>query len=126
MKRYVCFSQLAADAETATLVGGQVAPAYRSRWAERDIAHAISRPIRAARGQLLRQLLRQSAFFALALDSFTDRVANKQELVYTGTMRAVWSHTAFLGLQDLQAGTAIGIVAVCVTCLACARSREQR
>ena len=99
-----------------------MAPAYRSRWAERDIAHAIARPIRAARGQLLRQ----SAFFALALDSFTDRAANKQELVYTGTMRAVWRHTAFLGLQDLQAGTAIGIVAVCVTCLACARSREQR
>ena len=30
VKRYGRFSQLAADAETATLVGGQVAPAYRS------------------------------------------------------------------------------------------------
>ena len=107
VKRYGCFSQLAADAETATLVGGQVAPAYRSRWAAREIAHAIARPIRAAGGELVRQ----SAFFALASDSSTDRAANKQELVYTRTMRAGRSHTAFLGLQDLQAGTAIGIVA---------------
>ena len=63
VKRYGCFSKLAADAETATLVGGQVAPAYRSRWAARDIAHAITRPIRAAGGELVRQ----SAFFALAI-----------------------------------------------------------
>ena len=52
-----------------------------------------------------------SAFFALASDSPTDRAANKQELVCTRTMRACRSHTAFLGLQDLQAGTAVAIVA---------------
>ena len=69
VKRYGCFSQLGADAETATFVGGQVAPAYRSRWAAREIAHAIARPIRAAGGELVRQ----SAFFALASDSSTDR-----------------------------------------------------
>ena len=37
--------------------------------------------------------------------------ANKQELVYTRTMRAGRSHLAFLGLQDLQAGAAVAIVA---------------
>ena len=117
VKPYGCFSQLAADTETATLVVGQVAPAYRSRWAARDIARAIARPIRTAGGELVRQ----SAFFALASDSSTDRAANKQELVYTRTMLARRSHTAFLGLQDLQAGTAIGIMAVCVTSLACGK-----
>ena len=61
VKRYGCFSQLTADADTTTLMGAQVAPAYRSRAAAREIAHAIARPIRAAgREQVL-----ESAFFAL-------------------------------------------------------------
>ena len=53
VKRYGCFTQLAADAETATLVGGHLAPAYRSRAAAREIAmfryaaHA-PRPVRGA------------------------------------------------------------------------------
>ena len=111
VKRYGCFSQLAADAETATLVGGQVAPAYRSEWAARATAHVIARLIRAAGGELVRH----SAFFALASDSSTDRAANKQELVYTRTMRAGRSHTAFLGLQD-QGMTAC---AYCVTVSLC-------
>ena len=107
VKRYGSFTQLAADAETATLVGGHMEPAYRSPAAARKIAHAIARSIRAAGGE---QVL-QSAFFALASDSSTDRAANQQELVYARTMRAGRSHTAFLGLQDLQAGTAVAIVA---------------
>ena len=53
----------------------------------------------------------QSAFFALASNSSTDGAANKQELVYTRTMPAGRSHTTFLGLQDLQVGTAVGLVA---------------
>ena len=107
VKWYGSFTQLAADAETATLVGGQVAPAFRSPAAPREIAHAIARRIRAAGGE---QVL-QSAFFALPSDSSTDYAANKQELVYTRTMRIGRSHTAFLGLQDLRAGTAVAIVA---------------
>ena len=51
VKRYGCFTQLAADGETATLVCGQVAPAYRSGAAALEIAHAIARPLRALVGE---------------------------------------------------------------------------
>ena len=107
VKRYGSFTQLEADAETATLLRGQVAPAYRSPASAREIAHAVARPIRPAGGE---QVL-QSAFFELASDSSTDRAATKQKLVYTRTMCASRSDCAFLGLQDLQAGIAVAIVA---------------
>ena len=109
VKRYGSCTELAADVETATLMGGQLAPAYRSPAAAREIAHATPRPIRAAEGE---QVL-QSAFFTFASDSSTDRAANEKDLVYTRTMRARRSHLAFLGVHDLQAGTAVAIVATC-------------
>ena len=86
-----------------------MAPAYRSPAAARDIVRAIVRPIRAAGAE---QVL-HSALFALAADSSTDRTANKQDFVYARTMSASRSHSAFLGLQDLQVGTAVAAVAAC-------------
>ena len=56
VKRYGSFTKLAADAETATPVGGPVSPAYRSPAAAREMAHAIARPIRAAGGELVLQV----------------------------------------------------------------------
>ena len=55
--------------------------------------------------------MKESMFSALASDSSTDRAAHKQELVYTRTVRMGKSRTAFLGLQDLHEGTAVGILA---------------
>ena len=55
--------------------------------------------------------MKESTFFALASDSSTDRAANKQELVYTRTVSMGKSRTAFLGLHDLQDGSAEGILA---------------
>ena len=55
--------------------------------------------------------VKESVFFALASDSSTDQAANKQELVYTRTVCMGKSRTAFLGLQDLQDGSAVGILA---------------
>ena len=48
VKRYGSFKQLEADAETASLLRGEVAPAYRSPASAHEIAHAIARPIRLA------------------------------------------------------------------------------
>ena len=107
VKRYGSFTQLAGDAETAALVGAQVAPTHRSPVAPLEIAHSIARPIRAAGAE---QVL-QSAFFALASDSSTDRAANRQELGYTRPVHAGRSHTALLCLLVRQVGSAVAIVA---------------
>ena len=55
--------------------------------------------------------VKESTFFAPASDNSTNRATNKQELVYTRTVSMGKSRTAFLGLQDLQDGSAEGIVA---------------
>ena len=82
VKRYGSFTDLAADAATATMVGGAVAPAYRSPLAAREIMHSIAAPIRAASGEDITQ----PSVFARASDSSTDWGANKQELVYARTV----------------------------------------
>ena len=74
VKRYGCFGQLAADAETAALVGGQVAPAYRSQAAAREIAHAIARPIRATGGE---QVVNVSPCHSPTVPLFTDVITQR-------------------------------------------------
>ena len=106
VKRYGSFTDLAADAATATMVRGAVAIAYRSPLAAQKIMHSIAAPIRAARGEDITQPL----FFALASDSSADRGANKQELVYARTVSMGRSRTFFVGPQDLQAGRATAIL----------------
>ena len=103
VKRMARFENLPGDAEVATMVGGTLAPAYRTRRQAVPIMHAIPAPIQAAEGRVLKDV----SFFALASDSSTDRGAHKAELIYTRTMRDGQSGTAFLGLQELQAGTAV-------------------
>ena len=93
VKRYGSFTDLAADA--ATMVGGAVAPPYRSPLAAREIMHSIAAPIRAAR----EEDITQPSFFALVSGSSTDRGANKQELVYARTVSMGRSRTFFVGLQ---------------------------
>ena len=82
-------------------------PAYRSTLAAREIMHFIAATIRAARGEDITK----PSFSALASDSPTDWGANKQELVYARTVSMGRSRTFFVGLQDLQAGTAVAILA---------------
>ena len=67
------------DAEALMLGGGTVTPAYHSRPSVRKIVHAIAAPIRSVDGEAIET----SLFFALASDSSTDWLANKQELVHT-------------------------------------------
>ena len=106
VKRMAPFENLPGDAEVATMVGGTVAPAYRTRRQAVPIMHAITTPIRAAEGCVRKDV----SFFALASNSSTDCGAHKAELIYTRTMRDGQSRTAFLGLQELQAGTAVTIL----------------
>ena len=82
-----------------------MAPAYPTRRQAVPIMHAIAAPIQAAEGCVPKDV----SFFALASDSSTDRGPHKAELIYTRTMRDGQSRTAFLGLQELQAGTAVTI-----------------
>ena len=92
---------------TASPVGGTVAPAYHSPRSARDIMQTIAAPMQTSEGVTVKE----STFFAPASDNSTDRVANKQELVYTRTVSMGKSCTAFLGLQDLHDGSAVGILA---------------
>ena len=62
VKRMAPFENLAGDAEVATMVGGTVAPAYRTWQQVVPIMHAIAAPIRAAEGHILKDV----SFFALA------------------------------------------------------------
>ena len=102
----MAFENLPKDGEVATMVGGTVAPAYRTRRQAVPIMHAIAAPIRAVEGRVLKDV----SFFALASHNSTDRGAHKAELIYTRTMRDGQSRTAFLGLQELQTGTAVTIL----------------
>ena len=88
------------------LSGGTVTTAYHSPFSVRHIVHAITAPIRFLEGRAIET----SLFFALASGSSTDRSANKQELVYTRTLREGQVCTAFLGLWELRDGTAPSIV----------------
>ena len=54
------------------------------------------------------------------MDSSTDWGANKQELVYARTVCMGRSRTFFVGLQDLQAGTAVAILAAYMQVMLCA------
>ena len=108
VKRYGSFTDLAADAATATMVVGAVVQAYRSPLAAREIMHSFAAPIRTARGEGIMQL----SFFALASDSSTDWGANNQELVYAQKVPMGRSRIFFVRLHDLQAGTAVAILAV--------------
>ena len=85
------------DAEALMLGGGTVPVSYHCRSSVRQIVHAIAAPIGFVEGEAIETLL----FFALASDSSTDRSANKQELVYTRTLREGQVCTAFLGLWEL-------------------------
>ena len=71
------------DAEAVRLAGGTVTPSYRSHHSVATITHAIAAPIRSVEGEAVEG----SNFSALAYDSSTDRSANKEELVYTGSLR---------------------------------------
>ena len=93
--------------EALMLGGGTVTRSYHSRSSLRRIVHAIAAPIRFVEGEAIET----SLFFALASDSSTDRSANKQELVYTRTLREGQVCTAFLGFWELRDGTAPRIVA---------------
>ena len=57
------------------------------------------------------EAIESSNFFALASNSSTDRSANKQELVYTRSLRNGEVRTPFLGLRNLQDGRAVSIMA---------------
>ena len=106
-KRCGLFTDLGPDANTAMLVGGTLAPVYRSPRSAQESIHAIATPMGISEGVTVKE----STFFALASDNSTDRAANKQELVYTRTVSMGKSRTAFLGLQELQDGTAVGNLA---------------
>ena len=105
VKRMAPFENFPGDAEVATMVGSIVASAYRTRRQAMPIMHAIAAPIRAAEGSVMKDV----SFFAPASNSSTDRGLHKAELIYTRTMRDGQSRTAFLGLHELQAGTAVTI-----------------
>ena len=107
VKHYGSFTELAADAATATMVGGALVQAYRSPLTAGGVMHSVAAPIRAAR----EADVTQPSFFAPVSDILTDRGANKQELVYARTVSMGRSRTSFPGLQDLQAGTAVAIIA---------------
>ena len=89
------------------LSGGTVTTAYHSPFSVRQIVHAIAAPICSVEGQAIET----SLFFALASDSSMDRSANKQELVYTRTLREGQFCAASLGLWELRDGTTPSIVA---------------
>ena len=72
VKRMAPFENLPGDVEVTTMVGGTVAPAYRTRRQAMPIMHAIAAPIQAAEGRILKDI----SFFALASDSSTDREAS--------------------------------------------------
>ena len=58
-------NDLEEDAATTTMVGGVVAPAYRSKYSARRNMHTIVAPVHTSEGEAVRQ----SKFFALASDS---------------------------------------------------------
>ena len=95
------------DVEALMLGGGTVTPAYHSSPSVRYIVHAIAATIRFVEGEAIET----SLFFALASNGSTDLSANKQELLYTRTLREGQVCTAFLGFWELRDGTTPSIVA---------------
>ena len=106
-KRGSPLAYIPGDVEALMLGGGTVTPSYHSCSSVHQIVHAIAAPIGFVEGEAIET----SLFFALASDSSTDRPANKQELVYTRTLREGQVCTAFLGLWELRDGTTPSIVA---------------
>ena len=93
------------DVSMIELSGGNVLPAYRSRFFASGILAAIAVPFRNTQGTII-----QSAeYLALASDWATDKAARKAELVYYRTMYERKPRGAFLSCQALPKVTASGI-----------------
>ena len=93
--------------ELITLTSGSITPLYHGKKAAATIVHAIAAPYCASEGATIID----SPFFALALDSCTDRGAGREELLYTRTIRNGVVKTQFMACKHLKTRDAGAIVA---------------